>query len=184
MCHLLNLFFIHFISQRLILRIYFWKKFYWIPDVIESIDITDRSALSGGISNLPDYSISDSMSEKRSDRSSESNDKSPSEEKCKSFSNFESDSQDANLYPLNANQSQQLKRRYIRCHPQYLSPRAHRKLSQPGAFEGLRIHTDELQEVIARTSAGTLSHAIVSACQVLLTVFEPPSTDPMNVDHG
>ncbi|KAL8790172.1 MAG: hypothetical protein Q9195_006499 [Heterodermia aff. obscurata] len=48
-----------------------------------------------------------------------------------------------------------------RCHPQYLSPRAHRKLSQPGAFDGLRIHTDELQEVIARIAMGTLSHAVI-----------------------
>ncbi len=49
-----------------------------------------------------------------------------------------------------------------RCHPQYLSPRAHRKLSQPGAFDGLRIHTDELREVIAPIATGTLSHAVVS----------------------
>ena len=49
-----------------------------------------------------------------------------------------------------------------RCHPQYLSERAHRKLSQPGAFDGLRIHTDELEEVIARLLPNTLSHAIVS----------------------
>lgn len=48
-----------------------------------------------------------------------------------------------------------------RCHPQYLSNRAHRKLSQPGAFHGLRIHTDELQEVICRIAPGTLSHAVV-----------------------
>lgn len=48
-----------------------------------------------------------------------------------------------------------------RCHPQYLSNRAHRKLSQPGAFDGLRIHTDELQEVICRIAPGTLSHAVV-----------------------
>ncbi len=49
-----------------------------------------------------------------------------------------------------------------RCHPQYLSAGAHRKFSQPGAFDGLRIHTDELQEVIARFLPGSLSHAIVS----------------------
>lgn len=48
-----------------------------------------------------------------------------------------------------------------RCHPQYLSARAHRKLSQPGAFDGVRIHTDELQEVICRLAPGTLSHAVV-----------------------
>ena len=49
-----------------------------------------------------------------------------------------------------------------RCHPQYLSNRAHRKLSQVGAFDGLRIHTDELQEVICRIAPGTLSQAVVS----------------------
>ena len=49
-----------------------------------------------------------------------------------------------------------------RCHPQYLSNRAHRKLSRAGAFDGLRIHTDELQEVICRIAPGTLSHAVVS----------------------
>ena len=52
--------------------------------------------------------------------------------------------------------------RFRRCHPQYLSNRAHRKLSQPGAFDGVRIHTDELQEVICRIAPGTLSHAVVS----------------------
>jgi hypothetical protein len=49
-----------------------------------------------------------------------------------------------------------------RCHPQYLSEGAHRKFSQSRAFDGLRIHTDELQEVIARFLPGSLSHAIVS----------------------
>ena len=49
-----------------------------------------------------------------------------------------------------------------RCHPQYLSERAYRKFAQPGAFDGLRIHTDELQEVIARLVPGTLNHAVVS----------------------
>ena len=41
-------------------------------------------------------------------------------------------------------------------------------MSRPGAFDGLRIHTDELQEVIARVAEGTLSHAIVSTCPSLL----------------
>ncbi|KAG8533507.1 uncharacterized protein KY384_002293 [Bacidia gigantensis] len=50
-----------------------------------------------------------------------------------------------------------------RCHPNYLSVRAHAKLSRPGAFDGLRIHTDELREVISRIEPGTLSHAVVSS---------------------
>ncbi|KAK3300151.1 uncharacterized protein B0H64DRAFT_313820 [Chaetomium fimeti] len=47
------------------------------------------------------------------------------------------------------------------CHPDYLSPEAHAGLSQPGALDGLRIHTDEIDEVIARISPGTLTVAIV-----------------------
>lgn len=48
-----------------------------------------------------------------------------------------------------------------RCHPQYLSAKSHAKLSRPNAFEGLRIHTDEIQEVINRIAPGSLSHAVV-----------------------
>lgn len=48
-----------------------------------------------------------------------------------------------------------------RCHPQYLSAKSHAKLSRPNAFDGLRIHTDEIQEVINRIAPGSLSHAVV-----------------------
>ncbi|KAK4175444.1 hypothetical protein QBC36DRAFT_291466 [Triangularia setosa] len=48
-----------------------------------------------------------------------------------------------------------------KCHPDYLSRSAHNKLSQPGQFDGLRIHTDEIDEVIARIMPGTLTVAIV-----------------------
>ncbi|KAJ5105617.1 hypothetical protein NUU61_002964 [Penicillium alfredii] len=48
-----------------------------------------------------------------------------------------------------------------RCHPTYLSPKAHVKLSTPGAFDGLRIHTDEINEVIKRITPGTLTIAVV-----------------------
>ncbi|CAG9954992.1 unnamed protein product [Clonostachys rosea f. rosea IK726] len=48
-----------------------------------------------------------------------------------------------------------------KCHPDYLSPKNHAKLSRPGALEGLRIHTDELEEVIARIMPGTLTVAVV-----------------------
>jgi betaine lipid synthase len=47
------------------------------------------------------------------------------------------------------------------CHPEYLTPKAHYKLSKKGAFDGLRIHTDELQEVFARLAPGTLTVAVV-----------------------
>lgn len=48
-----------------------------------------------------------------------------------------------------------------RCHPNYLSPKAHIKLSKPNAFDGLRIHTDEINEVIDRITPGTLTIAVV-----------------------
>jgi betaine lipid synthase len=48
-----------------------------------------------------------------------------------------------------------------KCHPQYLSPRTHVKLSRPNALDGLRIHTDELEEVIARIMPGTLTVAVI-----------------------
>lgn len=48
-----------------------------------------------------------------------------------------------------------------RSHPDYLKPTSYAKLSAPGGFDGLRIHTDEINEVIARMSPGTLTIAIV-----------------------
>ncbi|KAK3393664.1 hypothetical protein B0H63DRAFT_458755 [Podospora didyma] len=48
-----------------------------------------------------------------------------------------------------------------RCHPEYLSAEAHARLSRPGAFDGLRIHTDEIDEVIARFMPGTLTVAVI-----------------------
>ncbi|KAK1595796.1 uncharacterized protein LY79DRAFT_680570 [Colletotrichum navitas] len=48
-----------------------------------------------------------------------------------------------------------------RCHPDYLSEKAHTKLSRPNAFDGLRIHTDEIDEVINRIMPGTLTVAVV-----------------------
>ncbi|KAG6029179.1 hypothetical protein E4U19_001136 [Claviceps sp. Clav32 group G5] len=48
-----------------------------------------------------------------------------------------------------------------KCHPHYLTPDVHAKLSKPGALDGLRIHTDELEEVIARMTPGTLTVAVV-----------------------
>lgn len=46
-------------------------------------------------------------------------------------------------------------------HPTYLSPKSHLKLSKPSAFNGLRIHTDEISEVIARMRPGTLTIVVV-----------------------
>lgn len=48
-----------------------------------------------------------------------------------------------------------------KCHPEYLAPQAHARLSRPGAFDGLRIHTDEIEEVLARITPGTLTVAVV-----------------------
>ena len=46
-------------------------------------------------------------------------------------------------------------------HPTYLSPKSHVKLSKPNAFNGLRIHTDEISEVIARMRPSTLTIVVV-----------------------
>jgi betaine lipid synthase len=48
-----------------------------------------------------------------------------------------------------------------RCHPDYLKPKSHQKLSRGGAFDGLRIHTDEINEVVTRLAPGTLTVAVV-----------------------
>lgn len=48
-----------------------------------------------------------------------------------------------------------------KCHPHYLDPEVHAKLSRPNALDGLRIHTDEVEEVIARIMPGTLTIAVV-----------------------
>ncbi|RYN78272.1 hypothetical protein AA0120_g11018 [Alternaria tenuissima] len=46
-------------------------------------------------------------------------------------------------------------------HPTYLSPKSHVKLSKPAAFNGLRIHTDEISEVISRMRPATLTIVVV-----------------------
>ena len=49
-----------------------------------------------------------------------------------------------------------------RCHPTYLTPRSHMKLSKPDYFNGrLSIHTDEIQEVLERMAPATLTIAVV-----------------------
>lgn len=48
-----------------------------------------------------------------------------------------------------------------RCHPDYLKPKSHQKLSRSGAFDGLRIHTDEINEVVTRLTPGTLTVAVL-----------------------
>ena len=67
------------------------------------------------------------------------------------------------------------------CHPDYLSPAAHAVLSQPGAFDGLRIHTDEVQEVLARFQPGTLTVAVVMDS---MDWFDPPSSEEEEDQKG
>lgn len=55
-------------------------------------------------------------------------------------------------------------------HPTYLTPKAHDKLSAPSAFDGLRIHTDGLDEVIARITPRTLTIAVV--CSLLAPILK------------
>ncbi|KAL6306321.1 hypothetical protein BKA93DRAFT_729495 [Sparassis latifolia] len=47
------------------------------------------------------------------------------------------------------------------CHPAYLSKAAHDTLSKEGAFDGLRIHTDEFVEVLARIKPETVTVAVI-----------------------
>ncbi|KAK6524357.1 hypothetical protein TWF281_011265 [Arthrobotrys megalospora] len=52
--------------------------------------------------------------------------------------------------------------RYTRtCHPLYLTPKAHIHYAQPSAFDNLRIHTDEISEVLSRMSDESLTIAVV-----------------------
>ena len=76
-----------------------------------------------------------------------------------------------------------------RCHPHYVSARAHAKLARPGAFDGLRIHTDEINDVVARIKPGTLTIAVVSpfppssaACVCVASGKRVPDGQP--TDHG
>ncbi|KAH2918777.1 hypothetical protein KXW73_002929 [Aspergillus fumigatus] len=61
-----------------------------------------------------------------------------------------------------------------RCHPTYLSPQAHVKLSSPGAFDGLRIHTDEINEVIKRITPRSLTIAVIMDS---MDWFDPEGTE-------
>ncbi|OJJ32143.1 hypothetical protein ASPWEDRAFT_53834 [Aspergillus wentii DTO 134E9] len=61
-----------------------------------------------------------------------------------------------------------------KCHPTYLSPKAHVKLSSPGAFDGLRIHTDEINEVIKRITPRSLTIAVVMDS---MDWFDPEGND-------
>ncbi|KAI0676292.1 hypothetical protein C8Q78DRAFT_962176 [Trametes maxima] len=47
------------------------------------------------------------------------------------------------------------------CHPSYLSEEAHKALSQPGAFDGLRVHTDEFVEVLTRIRPESVTVAVI-----------------------
>jgi len=60
-----------------------------------------------------------------------------------------------------------------RSHPSYLTPKAHMRLSRPTAFDGLRIHTDEVDEVLARLAPGTLTIAVIMDS---MDWFDPGST--------
>ena len=48
-----------------------------------------------------------------------------------------------------------------KCHPSYLTAKAHAKLSQPRMLDTLRIHTDELSEVFARMQPESLTIAVL-----------------------
>ncbi|KAF9888921.1 hypothetical protein FE257_008090 [Aspergillus nanangensis] len=48
-----------------------------------------------------------------------------------------------------------------RCHPHYLSEPVHAELSRPGALDNLCIHTDHVDEVIARMERESLTVAVI-----------------------
>jgi betaine lipid synthase len=52
-------------------------------------------------------------------------------------------------------------------HPAYLAEKNYKKLTTPGTFSGVRIHTDEINEVLARLEPGTLTVAVCAPCPVL-----------------
>ncbi|MCJ1306687.1 hypothetical protein MMC25_000330 [Agyrium rufum] len=64
-----------------------------------------------------------------------------------------------------------------KCHPPYLSPKTHARLSKSNAFDGLRIHTDEINEVISRITPGTLTIAIIMDS---MDWFDTQSEDAIN----
>ncbi|KAK6540561.1 hypothetical protein TWF694_009352 [Orbilia ellipsospora] len=65
--------------------------------------------------------------------------------------------------------------RYTRtCHPLYLTPKAHVHYSQQGAFDNLRVHTDEIAEVLNRMSDESLTIAVVMDS---MDWFDPHSND-------
>lgn len=47
------------------------------------------------------------------------------------------------------------------CHPEYLSAQSHALLSQPGALDNLRLHTDEIAEVLTRMAPASLTIAVL-----------------------
>ncbi|KAH9941865.1 uncharacterized protein BXZ73DRAFT_75037 [Epithele typhae] len=59
------------------------------------------------------------------------------------------------------------------CRPAYLTEQAHRTLSKPGAFDGLRVHTDEFVEVLARIKPETVTVAVIMDH---MDWFEPEGT--------
>jgi betaine lipid synthase len=70
-----------------------------------------------------------------------------------------------------------------RCHPSYLTPKAHIKLSQPTAFDGLRIHTDELSEVFARMQPEALTIAVVMDSMDWFTPSGPEADAQVKAIH-
>ena len=59
-------------------------------------------------------------------------------------------------------------------HPDYLKLSSHVTLSHANAFDGLRIHTDEVDEVIAQMVPGTLTIAVLSDS---MDLFDPEAIE-------
>lgn len=69
-----------------------------------------------------------------------------------------------------------------RCHPDYLSPKSHHKLSRTTAFDGLRIHTDSINDVVSRLAPDTLTVAVLmDSMDWLHPSAEEPSSSSVSV---
>ena len=66
-----------------------------------------------------------------------------------------------------------------RCHPTYLSTEAHAALARKGAFEGLKIHTDAVGDVLTGFAEGSLDCAVVR----LVSLGSPSSSTSFAVPH-
>jgi betaine lipid synthase len=67
------------------------------------------------------------------------------------------------------------------CAPRYLGRKAHEKLNKKGAFDGVRIHTDALMEVVARMRGGSVTIVVLMDS---MDWFDPAGTEEQGQVQG